>query len=159
MAIWRMPLQRVRDQRWEMTEQSDEHSRSPIQTVGYCAGPFEEAWPEYDALTLHAQTLFTRELWNAERDRHLPFRDKYHGNGHVTEVGARQCYLDFELDHQWAAYHSTGVRMECAVCGEWTAHRVRIGDHPEIVLCEAHTTRENVATYLSRPGHPSSEGR
>jgi hypothetical protein len=118
--------------------------------VGYCAGWHYDQWIEEASTILppdvddhaHAKLIgLAQEL--------LPFKAKFHDDGHATEQEANECYRQFQLD--------TGLAFSRPVSGELHACEVRgcqncttnsASLHDAICttwyLCDDHLNRETV---------------
>jgi hypothetical protein len=67
---------------------------------GYCCmGPIqiEAIDTPYEAVP-RIESAMTREEYDAMRARQMPFKAKYHVEGHATKAEALRCFADFMLD-------------------------------------------------------------
>jgi hypothetical protein len=132
------PRQRT-DGRWEMTVSSDEERW--CHPAGYCAG-----WPSDDL-----PTVVSPELCEQLRQRRLPFRDKYHDDGHGSANLARACHREYELDQCVRVRHDPETQHKCALCGAWTNTTVEVGNvvPRRVVLCSQHQGRDDIEAALA----------
>ena len=160
------PSRRQADQRWDMTSMNDRR----VHPIGYCAGP-ERAnprkWTSWDLMypaVEYREAAKAREI--ARYDAHA---DRYHANGHATDVEASDCYLDYRLDHDVCV----GTGTPPSVCEADDANRrarperfgdcdergpaltyavVHLGEWRIARLCPAHQTREVYERLLGPRG-------
>lgn len=139
-------LQRESDKRWDYTKTNDGRTRP----TGYCAG-----WHEWQDLP----------VWSDEENAHhraeweqkvVPYKAKYHSDGHAVAEEAVECYRQYELDQDLRL----GIRDEtaqgkCAVCEEWTQLRAMVGMW-QCPLCEAHNNREEVEKLYEGASYSAS---
>ncbi len=123
-----------------MTVSSDEEGWAHAQ--GYCAGwrgDPDEA--EKQRLTNLFGTDFVERL-KKEWDVYLPFKDKFHTDGHATSEEASACWDQYELDTQVRRYKSDQHQNRCEVCKEWTPNITELGEFKRYHLCDTHDTKE-----------------
>ena len=115
------------DGRWDYTRTNDGVTRP----YGYCAG-----WVEYtkeDAMRLGEPELLR------ENDLTLPFKDKYHTDGHTTETEAVLCYRQYLLDQRLRLNKVlTTTQYQCRVCGAWTNLYAELDHTYHWPLCGQH---------------------
>src|SRR5438045_2364290 len=99
------PLQR-KDGRWDYTCTNG----AGTFPIGYCSA-YRELTPDGG--------LFPKEMCDRENARILPFKDKYHGDGHATSEEAMACYRVHELDQHlvFDANESGDTKHKCGICG------------------------------------------
>lgn len=141
MTAYYQPLQRTEDSRWDYTRGT---GSSPAHAIGYCAG-----WHEWTDEEL-ARISIGREWIETERQRLLPFRDKYHTDGHATSREAHDCYENFLLDTQLVFHTKESEQHKCKVCGLWTQ---TLGsflgeEHRYAYLCRDHANRDGMKAAL-----------
>ena len=124
--------QRADDHKWVYTCGS--------RAVGYCADTFDKQWPE--ECPEYLKPYMSAEDYKTEREKHLPFQDKFHADGHATKQDACECYRQFLLDMHVRKVTSTGAMYECRVCKTFTPDYVLIGNTIFVVLCKDHQSRE-----------------
>jgi hypothetical protein len=146
MARIYQPLPRQSDGRFDMTVSSDDERWT--HPIGYCAGSFDNLWPEQPRES-HIQAWMSAEMYQADRARHLPFRDHYHADGHATSAEASACYAKYRIDHERRSFEEKDTQRKCVACQAWTTHRVMVGDHTLLVLCEADDTREEIEKQIA----------
>jgi hypothetical protein len=133
------PRQRETDKRWDYTSSN---RRTGTYPVGYCGG-----WWLDEKFDPQRFIWMDEEQYNHEVAKHIPFREKYHTNGHATKEEAYECYktymLDLYLDFDKV---DTDHQNKCKVCGEWTQKGawIRGGHMHEWDLCDKHLNRETV---------------
>lgn len=146
--IW-TARQRLADKKWDYSVGSDE-SGVP-HAVGYCAGWHDHTPEERQKLTERFGEGFLKSL-DREKVAQLPFKEKYHTEGHATANEAIECYHEFLLDQQLRFSDDMESQKKCKVCGAWTTHRAYLlGDGAfcgEVVLCQKDATRENVSQAI-----------
>jgi hypothetical protein len=60
-------------------------------------------------------------------------------NGHSTQAEAREHFLQYQLDREVDLWLSRRGELGCAICGEPTTLRARLGRKTELfVLCQKH---------------------
>lgn len=141
MARIHQPRQRKSDSRWDYTISSDEEGWA--HPAGYCAGWRE--WTEKDV-----QLLFNgnAELAAKELAERLPFKQKYHKDGHATAEEATKCHREYELDQELHFFVDPRSQEHCQVCGEWTQGRARLGEFQYFILCNNHQKRSVVTELM-----------
>jgi hypothetical protein len=143
-------LQRQGNGRFDMTVSSDEEGWA--HAIGYCTGwrgDPDEA--ECERLTKMFGEGFAERL-QAEWKERLPFKDKFHTDGHATREEAAACYRQYELDCEIRFWDSKSEQKKCQVCEVWTTHRAELGESlsRHFILCPEHATREQVATLMEK---------
>ena len=140
--------------RWDYTVRHDDATFR----VGYCYGEFDRAWPEQPGV-IELTVYGDAEAYQAARARHLEHAAKYHAGGHATREEACACYLAFVLDHEirYVAGHDDDAealfRCEAPGCRTHTSGgAVWSGTSRQFDLCQAHRTRETVASLIGSIG-------
>jgi hypothetical protein len=97
--------------------------------IGYCFNgdiPFYAS--EWEGLSDVVKSLYgSRERWEDEKARHAPRIHEYHNTGHDTAEEAIACYRRYEVLEHTLRREDKNSKEKCAVCGEWTQHRVMVG--------------------------------
>jgi hypothetical protein len=127
---WYTPKQKLDTKRWDFTCTNS----AGTFPMGYCAGWKE--WTQVDADRIHMSLASLKK----EEERALPFKHKYHSDGHETSAEACDCWRDYQFDQERRAYVSEETQRKCAECGEWTSHVVVIGNElpHNFFLCVKH---------------------
>lgn len=137
MRIWR-PLQRT-DLRWEMTQGTG--STGPYPT-GYCAG-----WREPDSVNTPA----VKDYVKRDLEKRLPFKDKFHTDGHETREEALACWDEYRLDLKLKVVEEPDTQRRCKLCSVWTISRVKFAGvalSKPVALCPDHQDRESVKRVI-----------
>lgn len=117
--------QRDKDKLWDYTSMND----GVIRPLGYCAG-----WRPLDP------TDWLYVLHKPYWDRLEQFKDKFHDDGHATDVEACDCYRGYLLDHR-LDFISMKPHEKCQVCGVYTGGWAQIDGWSKFCLCAEHQTR------------------
>jgi len=121
-----------------------------IYPVGYCGG--WPAWLDEGAdpaplLPIHQQI---------ERERLLPFKDKFHTTAHDTPEAACECYKTYLLDTGLRFTTDPKTKQKCEVCGEWTDSVAEVTSHAQYRLCPLHNNRAEVEKLFTVGSSASS---
>ena len=112
-----------------------------VHPVGYCAG-----WT-YDTPAPRWMGAGMEEMLRKERERALPFREKFHTNGHRSRDEACGCYRAFLLDLRTTYDGRFDDRQEkCLACHAWTQGYATVEGTEVFVLCDAHRDRGTLET-------------
>lgn len=117
-----------------------------IVRVGYCAG-----WVEWDEpKMIHDYGLAFIHRANAEYQKNLLFKNKYHTLGHPSMVEAENCYRAFLFDQhlKFETVPRDPMHRLCAVpgCGRLTQLWATMSPAAHFFsLCETHHNKEGVA--------------
>jgi hypothetical protein len=114
---WYSPKQKIDTKRWDFTC-SNSAGTFPM---GYCAG--WKDWTQEDADRINMPLERLKKL----EEESLPFKHKYHSDGHATSAEACNCWRDYQFDQERRTYASEETQRKCAECGEWTNGVVVIG--------------------------------
>ncbi|MGE0460889.1 MAG: hypothetical protein AB7Q16_05930 [Vicinamibacterales bacterium] len=149
MARIYQPLQRQRDGRWNMTVSSDEERWT--HAVGFCAGTFDQCWPPHNpSEPQRVMAWGSVDAYEADRLKHRVHEALYHDDGHATAEEAQACYDRYcRLLHR-RDFDEKDVQRKCAICGEWTVHRVMVGEVRLLSLCGAHLSETDIAAAIAK---------
>lgn len=145
MARIYQPLQRRSDLRWNMTVGSDDEGWT--HTVGFCAGTFDQCWPDAEK---GPPIGYPVELYESEREKHRAYAEQYHADGHATAEEAQACYDRYCRVLRRRDFDEKNVQRKCAICGEWTVHRVMVGETRLLTLCAAHLSELDIAAAIAK---------
>ena len=137
--------QRRSDNRWCYTIAGDVGARP----VGYCAG-WQEELPD---VTSRAEGL--HQVFEDDRERRRPFKDKYHTDGHASGTEAIECYKGYLLDNRTRTWRSETDQRKCRECGGWTQLRIEVGTGicgTVFDLCEKHQDRDMLDKHFKFGG-------
>jgi hypothetical protein len=133
------PMQRKGDGRWDYTVSSDEEGWA--HPDGYCAGwPFHGVTPQF----------VPAQEWQRAAAAALPFRAKYHTDGHATAEEAVRCHQEYELDRELRVFTRTDEQRRCVECNTWTARVVEVGTFRRWHICEGHDARATAAAQIAK---------
>lgn len=133
--------QRDTDRRWDYTLSSDEENW--CHALGYCAGWHEfqagKPFPASECLRLNTKIL--------------PFKDKYHTDGHATVAEAHACYREYILDQELHIFPERPSpdhlhRCQAPECERYTSGMITCGSFNQWMLCDEHRTRATVEQLL-----------
>jgi hypothetical protein len=122
-----------------------EQDNGQVVRVGYCAGWVD--WNEEQALIDYGLAFL--EHAKKEFEHTLPFKAKYHSEGHPTMVEAEDCFREFLLDQHLVfvtkpmdpAYR----QCEVAGCGKLTRLYATMSPASHLIhLCAEHHNRSGV---------------
>lgn len=126
------PAQRENSKRWDYICEHNDISYP----IGYCGG-----WVHPDKLE---KDLGKYPLANGQRERMLEHKDKYHNDGHDTELAACECYQGYLLDFYTRTYDTERQQVKCKICDVWT-NRVVYVETRMFHLCPDHANRYAVS--------------
>lgn len=132
------PKQRVSDKRWDYV--------CGNRPVGYCT-----AYREFT----EKDTVLTEQMREKENERIRANKEKYHTNGHATEIEARECYKQYLLDNRTRLcpkLQNPSQLNKCVVCGEFCSGFATVGECRYYTLCEKHCNREELEKLVTPPG-------
>lgn len=141
---WYRPLQR-RDGRWDYVCTNSAGTFA----IGYC---FNGEKPFYsltwDELADVVKDLYGNDpaRWEEEKAKHAPRLANYHNTGHATAEEACECYRRYDVLEHSHRHDDEDAQKKCAICGEWTMHRVTVGTTlcAEYAICAKCDTEDNV---------------
>lgn len=138
---------------WDYTNYND--NQRAFWREGYCAG-----WPSWCDLPFDPEKDRIFAPWfrsQAGKDayvaeKYLPFKHKFHDDGHPNAEACNECKKEYDLDHR-LAFHDDRPDPEsmhkCVVCGTFTSGQGWLGPWFTWWLCKDHRNRETVATLYT----------
>lgn len=154
MARFYRVRQRQSDKRFDMTVSSDDEGW--CHPIGYCAGLKELVTDEdyQKAFPFAADNPAMLKSFRADHEKRLPFKDKYHKNGHATAEEAEACHQEYEFDQELRFSTSEREQHKCEVCDAWCQGQAHLGEFNRFYVCPEHANRQGVeqarAKYLAK---------
>lgn len=144
-----LAAQRDSDGRWQWVMNNRNNP------VGYCRGWTE--WTQEMADRIHWPL---DDILRRQQEEDVPFRHKFHTDGHATKEEAERCYYDFCLDHvREGTMLDEQRRCQFPGCEAWTQKYL---DNPQlgmvfhfVCLCDEHRNREGLEA--AQPFEPGTE--
>ena len=121
--------------KWDYTCRNDDR----IWPVGYCGG-----WKEYnkeDVTKRLGEGMYDGLV--REQNQSLPFKSKYHTDGHDTKEAACSCYRAYLLDQKTRFGEQQNQQKKCEVCQKWTQKFAETSMDIHY-LCEEHLNKETL---------------
>lgn len=152
MTTFYEALPRESDKRYDMTARS---GSMPAHPIGYCAGWSEEnPWRKSELVTSTDYAENMAAMWEQEQAKRLPFKDKYHTDGHATPAEAITCWRQWGVDQRLTFQMLPDEQRKCAECETWTQGVATFTGvfayRGPIFLCLPHQTQEIVLKHLDR---------